>query len=681
MRLTLGILFIAAILLGGSLAFAGDSHWEFCGWYGGGCYPNVEFDPNVKNRVYLTSDVAGIWRSDDLGENWQFINNGLGYMNVAVLSAARNYPGVLYAGTKGGLFVSQDSGDTWNSCGDYSGGIKFDRPGSYRSIAVSAYSTGKVCAGTNSGDVLYSENYGKTWKALGGKAKPFNKEELITAVIFDKQDKNLWVGSKDGIARFNFQDKRWTKNEKTPVNVFDLSISSDNPALIYAAAGNALWRSADEGHTWEIVEQLSASSKVLRVAISEKILGIAWERDWKGGVLVSSDGGKNWEPVDEAISPNKTADPTRAWANGGGRPTALKIDPFNNNVLSRTDWWGVFRSDDAGKSWQEKITGAPNTVGSDIVFDEKGCLYVATMDNGLLKSEDNGKSYLPVYPQRGYKDDINGHTWRVSSLGGERMIATASPWGRNINQVILSNDGGKTFEVTRQGLPENRPKVNTMWGQGYPRALAVDPNNKDTVYLGIDGDDGGGIFRSLDAGKTWTRLESQPDSTRIYNALSVDPTDSKRIIWGACGKWGGVYLSENAGKKWRCTLAEMDWVFDSAISKDGIMYAAGDKSGPCLYVSNNHGKSWKLLKKFPGNGTAEAIAIDPANPKKIAVSLVQWSGTNDGRIYLSLDGGSNWQDISGDLPPGAGAAAMTFSPDGTYLYITRYAGGVYRFKL
>ncbi len=49
-----------------SMADAAEIHWQFSGWEGGGCYPNVEFDPNVRNRVYLTSDVAGLWRSNDL---------------------------------------------------------------------------------------------------------------------------------------------------------------------------------------------------------------------------------------------------------------------------------------------------------------------------------------------------------------------------------------------------------------------------------------------------------------------------------------------------------------------------------------------------------------------------------------------------------------------------------------
>jgi hypothetical protein len=50
-------------------------------------------------------------------------------------------------------------------------------------------------------------------------------------------------------------------------------------------------------------------------------------------------------------------------------------------------------------------------------------------------------------------------------------------------------------------------------------------------------------------------------------------------------------------------------------------------------------------------------------------------------FFCCRDLGTTWTDVSGDLPPGSGAAAMTFSNDGLYLFISRYAGGVYKMKI
>jgi photosystem II stability/assembly factor-like uncharacterized protein len=75
---------------------------------------------------------------------------------------------------------------------------------------------------------------------------------------------------------------------------------------------------------------------------------------------------------------------------------------------------------------------------------------------------------------------------------------------------------------------------------------------------------------------------------------------------------------------------------------------------------------------------AEAISIDPQNPSRIALSTVLWEAASGGRIYLTEDGGNSWEDITGDLPEGSGAAAMAFNLKDGFLYITRYAGSVYR---
>ena len=64
-------------------------NWEFWGWYGGGAYPDVGFDPQVRDRLYLSSDVAGIWRSDNAGATWKPMSKGLKNLNVAFIEIGR----------------------------------------------------------------------------------------------------------------------------------------------------------------------------------------------------------------------------------------------------------------------------------------------------------------------------------------------------------------------------------------------------------------------------------------------------------------------------------------------------------------------------------------------------------------------------------------------------------------
>ena len=126
------VVYLSALLFFGvAAAFAepvSQVHWEFAGWYGGGCFPNVEFDPKIPDRVYLTSDVAGLWRSDDLGENWYFATQGLGNINVAVLAVARSDSDVIYAGTYDGVYYSKDAAKSWQAASTLNGRVRFSRP-------------------------------------------------------------------------------------------------------------------------------------------------------------------------------------------------------------------------------------------------------------------------------------------------------------------------------------------------------------------------------------------------------------------------------------------------------------------------------------------------------------------------------------------------------------------------
>ncbi len=655
-------------------ANAQTASWEFVGWQAGGCFPNIEPDPSVKGRVYLTSDVAGIWRSDDQGENWRFVTRGLKNLNVAALAIAPSDSNMLYAATAGGIYVSLDAGQSWSAANHLNKQIKFERPQSYRPIAVSSKDPLKVCIATAAGQVFCSSDGANHWQALA-----LGQAQKLTVIFWAEDENRLFAGGSSGLQSYDFLAQKWSSVDILLKDLTDFWVSPNNPRRFYAAAGGELWISDNAGVSW----QKSAGKhdgKIFRLAFAGKKIFAAVNQDWNGKILVSEDEGGTWQNLVEKITPDRQANPTRAWANLNGKITSLKSDPFDSQVIFRSDWWGVFRSDDGGKTWNEKIRGAPNSVGSDISVT-KDSLFVATMDNGLLKSPDGGKSYQPLFPSIGYDAAKAGHVWRVIVPAENRIVATSSPWNQAVNQIIVSEDAGVNFKIVRQGLPQNRPTQNTMWGQGYPRGLTFDPKDSNKIYLGVDGDDGGGLFVSQDGGYNWARSVGQPGSLRIYNALAVDPTDSHRIFWGACGKGGGVYVSSDGGKTWRLTLKEMTWVFDLMVTPSGVVYAAGDMGGAAVFVSFNHGETWKKLKNLVAAGAADALAFDPTDEKTIAVASVLWGAGAAGKIYLSADAGENFKEINADLPDGAGMAAMAFSPDGKYLYALRYAGSVYRLKL
>jgi hypothetical protein len=201
-----------------------------------------------------------------------------------------------------------------------------------------------------------------------------------------------------------------------------------------------------------------------------------------------------------------------------------------------------------------------------------GHVYAAAMDEGLLASADGGGTWRQVFPLA-YTDAFSGHQWRIHAWeggGAAHLLTTVSPWnGAHPNTVVRSDDGGGTFTAAGGGLPGCVPARNTMWGRSYPRALAADPADPTSLYLGMDGDPdpddpacAGGFFRSRDGGRTWVRPRAQPGSRRVFFGLAADPSRRGRVYWGACGEGGGVYRSDDAGESWTKVFGGDAWIFN-----------------------------------------------------------------------------------------------------------------------
>ncbi|MBA2127593.1 hypothetical protein DLM45_15380 [Hyphomicrobium methylovorum] len=673
MRWFQGFVVCVAVIVFSGIAGATGVLWTFAGWYGGGCYPNIVFDPVHKGRMYLASDVAGMWRSDDGGERWSFITRGLNNLTVSIVEVSPANSDILFAATQAGVSVSTDAGGHWQALDNLGGRIGFERPANYRSILLDRADDNSICVGTAKGEVFCSSDRGSTWDDL--KVPPSAGSGPVVSLQRLMDASGLIAARADGVHIFHSATRSWTSATPLP-KVTDLIPFEER---FLAASDGAIWESDGKGERWSRIPSVHPSS-IFRIeySASAKRVYAVQNKDWSGKVFYSNMDLSSWRATSGPSEGDIHADPTRSWAGTQGAITSLKASPFEANVVFRTDWWGVWRSQDGGETWQEKIRGTPNTVGTDIVAHNDQTVLAATMDNGLLGSHDGGASFTALFPSTGYKDDENGHVWRIASPSVNRIVATSSPWNAPINQVLLSEDGGKTFEKIRTGLPDKRPVINTLWDQGYPRVLAIDPRNDKRFYLGIDGDDGGGLFISEDGARTWTRVSGRPPSLKFYSAFAVDKTQPGYLYWGIVGDKGGIYRSTDDGKSWVPVFRQSGAVFDMVAANDGAIYATGAMNGGAVFVSKDHGASWTTVSRFPNTETTKAIAAHPTVSDLVVVSTTSWSGMAPQHIYVSVDGGRNWRDITGDLPPGSGAAALAFSPDGKTLFLSRYAGSVYK---
>jgi len=486
-------------------------------------------------------------------------------------------------------------------------------PGAVYSVDVARKIPGRVAAATADRGVLLSEDAGRTWRSL-------ETPRHATSVVFDPAD----------------------------------------PAILYGSfATDGVWKSADAGKTWQNVsgefgDNFAVRQVVVNPSDSRLVYAIG-SAGWQGAFFRSEDAGKTWVRRDTLkVEPsNPTIVAAHGWAETVpmSRLTNIGINPLNPRQIFLSSNWRPILSEDGGDTWTECDRDADISVITDIRFSGPRT-YATAMDEGGFVSADNGKTWKQLWP-RTFSESHSGHAWRVAATeidGVDRVIGTQAPWAerQGYKMFVGGSEGG---DFVTEGLPAYVPKRNTMWGRGYPRALAVDPNNPDIVWLGIDGDaepgrSGGGIFRSADGGRTWKQLPNQPGSRRMFYGLAVDPTDSRRIFWGSCGSNGGLWRSEDSGETWENVFSRDRWIFNVHVTKTGEIYVGGRN----LWHSADHGKTWTQLTQFPSDRSVCGIETHPDNPEVIWCSAVTWNSKVEGGVFKSVDHGKTWTEITGDLP-------------------------------
>lgn len=202
-------------------------------------------------------------------------------------------------------------------------------------------------------------------------------------------------------------------------------------------------------------------------------------------------------------------------------------------------------------------------------------------------------------------------------------------------------------------------------------AIAVAPSNPDIIYVGTGENDprsqfseGDGMFKSTDAGKTWSRIGLEP--TRQIGRIVVDPRDPNRVYVAALGNVyaatpdRGVYRSTDGGQTWQKVLFTNDSTGAIDLSLDPgnpqIIYAAlwatrrppwtvypsshGPGSG--LYKSTDGGSTWtQLTGGLPADPGRIGVAVAPSDPNRV-YAMVDASA-KEGGLYRSDDAGATWK--------------------------------------
>ncbi len=371
-----------------------------------------------------------------------------------------------------------------------------------------------------------------------------------------------------------------------------------------------------------------------------------------GGVWKTTNNGTTWEPVfdkeavstigDIAIAPS---DPSVVWV-GTGEP---------NNRQSSSWGDGIYKSLDGGKTWQKMGLEATHHIGRIVIHPKNpevvyvaalGHLWGANSERGVYKSVDGGKNWSQVLK---INDDTGVADIAMDPESPETLYAAAyerrrAPYGFNgggpHGAIYKTSDGGATWKKLTKGLPyENGGDVGRI-------GLDIFRKNPNTVYAVVQHEKGG-IFRSDDKGETWKKTGDTNPRPSYYSQVRIDPSNDLRIwVLGA-----NMYYSEDGGKSFKTDRVQRIhgdfhamWI-DPADSNHVI---AGSDGG--IHWSYDAGKSWDFLNTI-AVGQFYEVGVDMSKPYRICGGLQDngnWCGPSHS---LTRDGITNadWMVLpSGD---------------------------------
>ncbi|MGI9103133.1 MAG: WD40/YVTN/BNR-like repeat-containing protein [Terriglobales bacterium] len=553
------------------------------------------------------------------------------------------------------------------------------------------------------------------WRLIG----PFRAGRTVAATGIPGHQNVFYMAANNGGAwKSDDYGRTWTPifDGQSTQSVGALAVAPTNPNIIYIGSGeglqrpdlsvgNGIYKSTDGGKTWEHLG-LRDGQQIPVVLVDPRnpervfaaVLGHPYGPNPERGVFRSTDGGKTWKKV--------------FYKDENTGAVELAFDPKNPEILyavlfagRRPPWTtggtilgagsGLFKSTDAGDTWQPLTRGLPTwteklgRIGLGLAPSDSNRIYALVQaerqHGGIYRSDDAGQSWTRV-------NDEN----RIWGRGDDFAEVKVDP--RNPDTVYVANtttykstDGGHNFTAIK-GAPG---------GDDYHR-IWINPENPDIILLGADQ----GATLSVNGGRTWSSWYNQP-TAQFYHVI----TDNQFPYW----VYGGQQESGSIGIASRSDYGEITFRDWHTVGIEEYGYAAPDPLDPniiyggkasrydsrttqaqdvspvivrtgkyrfnrtaplifspvdkrvlylgsnVLFKTTNGGQNWHIIspdltRDHPGvpANLGNFAAGDKSEHRGVIYSIgpspkdgtVIWAGTDDGLVHRTADGGKTWQNVT-----------------------------------
>ncbi|MBX3674354.1 MAG: DUF4214 domain-containing protein [Burkholderiales bacterium] len=608
-------------------------------WSNGGGFIRTIFDiqvhPQNPDIAFAGTERNGVWKSTDAGVTWAPKSRGLVPPGVGVVAQAPAGAGTLYAGTAAGLFLSRDSGLTWQIATQVP---IFD----VRTIAFDPFRPDAVFVGTGDGKVHFSLDDGVSFFPAGPglPASPI-VGMAVTAVnaVFPV----IYAVAEDGRLYVSDNDARTWREQPTGVTspVLGVLTLPANPGTLYiATGGDGVRRSDDLGASWTAANAGLGSPFVFSLVASGS--GTRLYAASLGAIHRSSDGGATWTNASTGLGP--------------GSVTRIVADTARDGVLyALVQGQGLVKTANGGDTWTMlPAAPAPATILSlGINPGTPSQLYLGTALEGVYSSTDAGATF-------GTMND--GLTLFVRGIAIDPVNPTVMYAASLFGGVFKSTDGGENWRSA--GL------VNRVIHK-----VRLDPSDRNTVYAAT----AGGVARSRDGAATWTLLGQR---TAFISSLLFQADAGGGLLYVG-GNNGGLYRSTDGGASFVGANVGLPAVNVMALARNGAsgaLYALMQGRG--LFASSDDGASWRRIldPAFLG-AEVTSFAID-------ATRGVLYVATAGSGVSVSRNDGGTWEFLSTGLDsfdvrhlaldPVSGSFLHAATAAGVYTLDTAIAGAVWR---
>lgn len=596
---------------------------------------------------------------------WRNIGPYRGGRSSAVTGVSGK-PNLYYFGASGGgVWRTQDGGQTWANISDgYFGG-------SIGAVAVSEWDNNVIYVGggekTVRGNVSYgygvwkSVDAGKTWKSVGLenarhisriRIHPKNPDIVYAAVMGD-----LYKSSEErGVYRSLDGGESWERIlfANADAGAVDLTFDPTNPRILYASTwrirrtpyslesggeGSDLWKSKDGGNSWKKLSNNEGMADgtlgIIGVTVSpanpERVWAIVEADD--GGVFRSDNAGKSWKKINDSRALRQ-----RAWYY-----TRIYADTQDENVVYVVNV-NYHKSTDGGKTF--KSARAPHGDHHD--------MWIAPEDpNRIIMADDGGA-------QVSFDGGENWSTYHNQPTAQFYRVTTDNAFPYRIYAAQQDNTTVRIKHRTSGNFIDENDWEPTAGGESAH--IAPHPKNPEIVY--------GGSY-----GGFLTQYNHETNEVRAVNVWPDNP-----MGYGA------------EGMKYR-----FQWNFPLFFSPHNPdkLYTASNH----LHVTTNGGESWEIIspdltrddpskQKSSGGpitqdntGVEYYCTIFAATESPYEEGLI-WTGSDDGLIHVTKDGGKTWNDVTPKKMPKwmmiNSIDPDPFTPGGAYVAGTRYKLGDYK---